>query len=69
MALIVIDPGWSTAVQDAARFGYRQWGVPIGGAFDRRSAELADALVGNASTCAAIERRLGSRRSKSRSES
>jgi biotin-dependent carboxylase-like uncharacterized protein len=45
--LIVIDPGLSTTVQDAGRTGYREWGVPPGGAFDRGSAGLANALVGN----------------------
>ena len=38
MGLIVIDPGLSTTVQDAGRTGYREWGVPPGGAFDRRAA-------------------------------
>ena len=47
MALIVIDPGLSTTVQDEGRPGYREWGVPLGGAFDRGSAELANALLGN----------------------
>ena len=55
MALVVVDPGLFTTVQDAGRPGYRQWGVPIGGAFDRRSAELANALVGNATACAVLE--------------
>src|SRR5260370_1313945 len=55
MALIVIDPGLSTTVQDAGRPGYREWGVPLGGAFDRGSAELAGALVGNPSRCAVLE--------------
>src|SRR5271163_4374274 len=55
MALVVADPGLFTTVQDAGRLGYRQWGVPIGGAFDRRSAELANSLVGNANACAVLE--------------
>jgi biotin-dependent carboxylase-like uncharacterized protein len=55
MALIVIDPGFFTTVQDAGRPGYRQWGVPPGGAFDRGSADLANALVGNAPDCAVLE--------------
>jgi biotin-dependent carboxylase-like uncharacterized protein len=45
--LIVIDPGLSTTVQDAGRTGYREWGIPPGGAFDRGAAGLANALVGN----------------------
>src|SRR5262249_2161171 len=57
VGLIVIDPGLSTTVQDAGRPGYREWGVPPGGAFDRGSADLANALVGNPSTatCAVLE--------------
>jgi len=55
MALIVIEPGLSTTVQDEGRPGYREWGVPLGGAFDRGSAELANALVGNPPGCAVLE--------------
>ena len=55
MALIVIDAGLSTTVQDAGRPGYREWGVPVGGAFDRGSAELANALLGNPPGCAVLE--------------
>ena len=38
----------------AAR-GYREWGVPTAGAFDRGSAALANALVGNPPGCAVLE--------------
>jgi biotin-dependent carboxylase-like uncharacterized protein len=55
MALIVIEPGLSTTVQDAGRPGFREWGVPIGGAFDRHSAELAGALAGNPPGSAVLE--------------
>lgn len=57
VGLIVVDPGLSTTVQDAGRPGYREWGVPPGGAFDRGSAELANALVGNprSGNCAVLE--------------
>ena len=55
MGLVVVDPGLFTTVQDAGRLGYRQWGVPIGGAFDKRSAAIANALVGNSSACAVLE--------------
>ena len=49
MGLMVIDSGFWTTVQDAGRVGYREWGVPTGGAFDRGAADLANALVGNGS--------------------
>ena len=55
MGLIVIDSGFWTTVQDAGRVGYREWGVPTGGAFDRGAADLANALVGNGSECAGLE--------------
>src|SRR5215475_4635354 len=55
MGLIVIDPGLSTTVQDAGRSGYREWGVPVGGASDRGAAGLANALVGNPPDCAVLE--------------
>jgi 5-oxoprolinase (ATP-hydrolysing) subunit C len=55
MALIVIDPGMSTTIQDEGRSGYREWGVPTGGAFDHGSAGLANALLGNPPGCAVLE--------------
>jgi 5-oxoprolinase (ATP-hydrolysing) subunit C len=55
MSLLVIEPGLSTTVQDRGRPGHREWGVPVGGAFDRSSAELANALVGNPRDCAVLE--------------
>jgi biotin-dependent carboxylase-like uncharacterized protein len=55
MGLIVIEPGLSTTIQDSGRPGYREWGVAPGGAFDRGSADLANALVGNPLTCAVLE--------------
>jgi len=55
MSLIVIDPGLSTTVQDAGRPGHREWGIGPGGAFDRGSADLANALAANPATCAVLE--------------
>jgi biotin-dependent carboxylase-like uncharacterized protein len=55
MGLLVIDPGLSTTVQDLGRPGYRQWGVTPGGPFDRASAGLGNALVGNSAGCAVLE--------------
>ena len=45
--LHVIKPGLLSLVQDQGRHGYQAFGVPIGGAMDRYSARLANALVGN----------------------
>jgi antagonist of KipI len=55
MGLKVIDSGFWTTVQDAGRTGYREWGVPAGGPFDRGSADLANAMVGNPPGCAVLE--------------
>jgi 5-oxoprolinase (ATP-hydrolysing) subunit C len=55
MGLVVINPGMCTTIQDEGRPGYAAWGVCAGGAFDRGSAELANALLGNSAGCAALE--------------
>jgi 5-oxoprolinase (ATP-hydrolysing) subunit C len=55
MGLLVVDPGLSATVQDLGRPGYRQWGVPPGGPFDRGSAALVNALLGNSPDCAVLE--------------
>ena len=55
MALLVVHPGVSTTVQDRGRVGYRAFGVPVGGAFDRGSLDLANALLGNDPVDAALE--------------
>lgn len=54
-SLTVIAPGLSTTIQDEGRPGYREWGVPAGGAFDRGAAGLANALVGNPPDSAVLE--------------
>jgi allophanate hydrolase subunit 2 len=55
MGLVVLNPGLCVTVQDLGREGYREWGVPVGGAFDRGSAGLANALVGNPADEAVLE--------------
>ncbi len=44
----VIRPGALTTVQDLGRTGWQHLGVPAGGAMDRRSARIANLLLGNA---------------------
>ena len=55
--LLSLTAGHYTTVQDRGRPGWRGLGVPEGGAFDRSSFRLANALVGNGpdSDAAALE--------------
>lgn len=53
--LTVVRPGLRTTVVDYGRPRCRSLGVPVGGAADRASLALANALVGNAPDAAALE--------------
>jgi biotin-dependent carboxylase-like uncharacterized protein len=44
-----------TSLQDLGRYGYRKYGVPLSGAMDSFSAELANRLVGNDPSEAVME--------------
>ena len=44
-----------TTIQDSGRYGYRKWGVPLSGAMDWRSAQLANQLVNNTNDEAVME--------------
>ena len=55
IGLRVIECGPGTSLQDIGRFGFRRFGVSTSGTMDRRSAALANALVGNAAGSAVIE--------------
>ena len=59
-ALEVLQPGLSTLVVDAGRPHHRGLGVPLGGAADRTSLALGNALVGNPPDAAALPGRAGS---------
>ncbi len=54
-ALLVIEPGAFTTVQDLGRFGYRHLGVPPSGALDAFACRTANLLVGNRPDCAVLE--------------
>mgnify|MGYP001255403093 CR=1 FL=1 len=45
--LIVHTAGLLTTVQDRGRYGYQRYGMPVAGAMDTFSLELANLLVGN----------------------
>ena len=51
----VIRTGLCSTLQDRGRAGFRHLGVPLGGAMDSISHELANRLVGNSADAAAIE--------------
>jgi biotin-dependent carboxylase-like uncharacterized protein len=47
------------SLQDGGRVGFRRFGVPVGGAFDRSSMRLANSLLGNALDATVLEFALG----------
>ncbi len=48
MASVIINrAGLLTTVQDTGRYGYQRYGMPVSGAMDTFSCELANLLVGN----------------------
>jgi biotin-dependent carboxylase-like uncharacterized protein len=57
--LIIKDPGPLATIQDTGRVGYSKLGVGRSGAVDRSSFALANRLVGNAPTAAALEVTMG----------
>jgi hypothetical protein len=57
--LTLIRAGLYTSVQDVGRFGLRQSGVSYCGALDRPALEIANLLVGNPGSTAALEITLG----------
>lgn len=54
-ALVVLDPGLQTLVQDDGRPGLARWGVGPSGAADRESYHRANELVGNRPGVAVLE--------------
>lgn len=54
-ALLVLQTGIHTTVQDLGRTGFQDVGVPVSGPLDRVSLRLANALVGNAPGAPALE--------------
>ena len=54
-AVHIVAAGWATRVVDLGRPRTRSLGIPVGGAADRASFTLGNALVGNPSDAAALE--------------
>ncbi len=55
MSIVVHRPGFFTTLQDAGRWGYQRYGVPVAGAMDLASHRLANQLVANAPWAATLE--------------
>lgn len=55
MIVRVLRSGLSSTIQDLGRPNLRHYGVPVGGALDRPSHELANRLVGNLANAATVE--------------
>ena len=53
--IIIRSPGFLTTVQDTGRFGFQKYGMPVSGAMDIFSLQLANALVGNSPNDACLE--------------
>ncbi len=54
-SVIIHSAGLLTTVQDAGRYGYQRYGMPVSGAMDTFSYELANLLVGNEPGAACLE--------------
>ncbi len=55
MSLVAQSPGFLATVQDAGRFGYQRFGVPVSGPMDAFAHATANRLVGNDPGAAALE--------------
>jgi len=53
--LKVLQAGLYTTIQDMGRWGYQDVGVPVSGALDKTSAQLANVLVGNPQNTPVLE--------------
>ncbi|WP_324719273.1 biotin-dependent carboxyltransferase family protein [Salinimicrobium sp. HB62] len=51
----ILQAGLFSSVQDRGRFGFREFGVPAGGAMDRQAAGMANLLLGNHPDAAVLE--------------
>ena len=53
--VVVLQPGLLTTIQDSGRRGYQHLGVPVAGPLDEVSHRIANRLVGNDESAAALE--------------
>jgi len=54
-SILIESAGILCTIQDAGRFGYQRYGMPVSGAMDVYSLQLANSLVGNLACEACIE--------------
>jgi antagonist of KipI len=52
---MVLEPGALTTIQDAGRYGYQRFGMPVSGALDMFAFRVANMLVGNPENAAVLE--------------
>jgi antagonist of KipI len=55
MSVTILKPGIMSSVQDLGRWGFQQFGVPVGGALDKLFASLANIICGNDEKEAVLE--------------
>lgn len=55
MSVTVIRPGLASTFQDCGRHGHQHLGVPVGGAMDQRTHQLANLIAGNERDMATLE--------------
>ena len=55
MSITILKPGIMSSLQDLGRWGFQQYGVPIGGAMDKVAARLANIICANDENEAVIE--------------
>lgn len=53
--ITTIQPGLFTTVQDAGRWGYQAYGMPVAGVMDRYAYQIANLLAGNQLSAAVLE--------------
>ncbi len=54
-AIHIEEAGLLTTVQDLGRAGYQRFGMPVGGAMDTLSAQLANLIIGNGQNDSCLE--------------
>jgi antagonist of KipI len=55
MSIRILKAGMFDTIQDNGRIGYGRWGINSGGVMDMYASDIANALVGNDSSCAVLE--------------